>query len=188
MHLHFNHESDDERFRLLLEEFSKMTAAYDRLAADVAAANTSEAAAAAALSSSAALIRNIIAEGVANGTGPTEAQLNTLADELEANAGTLTGATAEAVAADAAAPAEAPLTVSPTSITGTAGAEVTGELTVTGGIGPYTAVSSLGDIVLTGLSYDGTPAVAETGTITVTDSTTPPNSVTVDVTISASAE
>jgi len=77
------------------------------------------------------------------------------------------------------------LAVSPTAVTGTAGSAVTGVLSVTGGTAPYTFASSLADVTVdTNGNLGGTPAAAEAGTITVTDSSTPPQSAEVAVTIS----
>jgi hypothetical protein len=77
------------------------------------------------------------------------------------------------------------LSVSPASITGTAGTAITGTLSVTGGTAPYTFTSSLADISVDASgNLVGTPAAAEAGTITVTDSASTHATASVSVTIS----
>lgn len=75
------------------------------------------------------------------------------------------------------------LAVSPSSITGAVGAGLTATLSATGGTAPYSFSSSLADVTVDANgAVSGTPAAAETGTITVTDSAGA--SVEVSVTIS----
>lgn len=85
----------------------------------------------------------------------------------------------------ATAPTTSPVTVSPASIASPVGTALATVLVASGGTPPYTSVSSLADVSVDALgNVTGTPAAAETGTITVSDSATPPNTAVVPVTIS----
>lgn len=81
-----------------------------------------------------------------------------------------------AAALPSATPAPGPVTVTPLSISGAAGSPVTGQLSATGGTGPYTFAASdnPGDInVASDGTISGTPQSAEAGNfdVTATDST-----------------
>jgi large repetitive protein len=105
------------------------------------------------------------------------------ATALEAEITTLT---AKIAALETAAGVQPPVTgnlsVTPTSITGVAGAAVTQALTVTGGTGPYTtaidpaAPAPPSDVTLAGNTITVGGLVAETGSVSViaTDSSSPP--------------
>jgi hypothetical protein len=77
------------------------------------------------------------------------------------------------------------LSVTPTSLTGAVGQAFSATLAPAGGLEPYSFSSSLADLSVdaTG-AVSGTPAAAETGTITVSDSSSPTQSATVSVSIS----
>lgn len=105
------------------------------------------------------------------------------ATALEAKITTLTAKIAALETAAGVQPTPAGnLSITPTAITGTAGAAITQALTVTGGIGPYTtaidpaAPAPPADVSLAGNTITVGGAVAETGSVSViaTDSSTPP--------------
>ena len=104
------------------------------------------------------------------------------ATALEAKITTLTAKIAALETAAGVQPTPAGnLSITPTAITGTAGAAITQALTVTGGIGPYTtavdpaAPAPPSDVTLAGNTVSGGGLVAETGSVSViaTDSSTP---------------
>lgn len=126
-------------------------------------------------------------------TSEIVATIQGISDHLGSN----TDALAAAVAANtpaaapaptptpAPAPTPEPITVSPDAISGTAGQGVTATLSVSGGTSPYEFSSDLSDISVDASgNVSGTPAAAETGTITVTDSSSPALTASVSVTIS----
>jgi hypothetical protein len=81
-------------------------------------------------------------------------------------------------------PVPVALAVSPSTLSLTVGAAASVTLAVTGGTAPYAFSSSLADISVDASgAVTGTPAAAETGTITVTDSGSPALVETVPVTV-----
>jgi hypothetical protein len=89
------------------------------------------------------------------------------------------------VAVTIAVAAPSPLTLSPPSISSGVGQSISVPIVASGGTPPYTYASGLGDVTVTATGeVAGAPAAAETGAITVTDSSTPPQSAEVSVTIS----
>jgi hypothetical protein len=64
------------------------------------------------------------------------------------------------------------------------GQSISAQIVASGGTPPYTYASGLGDVTVTATGeVAGAPAAAETGAIAVTDSSTPPQSAEVSVTI-----
>jgi hypothetical protein len=115
--------------------------------------------------------------GPTGGTGPTGATGPT---------GGATGPTGGATGptGGATGPTGPALSVEPTSISSAVGAALSGTITASGGTAPYAFSSSLADVSVDASgTLTGTPAAAETGTITVTDSSTPPQTASVSVTI-----
>lgn len=129
------------------------------------------------------LLNGLAAQLAAAGTDP--AALAAIVTQLQTNDAAL----AAAVAANTPAPpppppGPSPLTVSPSSLSLAVGGAVSGALTASGGVAPYSFSSSLSDVTVDGAgNLGGTPAAAETGSITVTDSSSPAQSVTVSVSV-----
>jgi len=141
------------------------------------------------LNANSAEIQRIAAAAAAGDSAAIQAAQ---AAQLESDQAALDAATAQQasdiapLSAQFPPPVATPLAVSPSSITGTVGATLSQTLAVTGGTAPFTFASSLADVTVSATGdVGGTPAAAEMGEITVTDSATPsPASVTVPVSIS----
>lgn len=137
----------------------------------------------AALSRAKAIVDNASASGAAK-----DAQIAALDEQLAAAEGqaiSIVQPAHDAAVALAPPPAPVPLLVSPTSINGSVGQSLTDSLSVSGGTAPYSFSSSLGDVsVDSSGNVTGTPAAAETGSVTVTDSSSPALTADVPVTIS----
>lgn len=113
---------------------------------------------------------------------PAAAETATIVVTATDSAGSVSAPSSMTVNIAAAAPPPS-LSVSPGTLGLAVGAAVTGQLSVSGGTAPYSFVSSLADVTVDSSgNLGGTPAAAETGTITVTDSSTPP--LTADVPVS----
>lgn len=81
-------------------------------------------------------------------------------------------------------PTPTALAVSPASISSGPGAAIAVALVASGGTAPYSFASNLADVTVDASgNVAGTPAAVETGAITVTDSSTPPETADVPVTI-----
>lgn len=128
-------------------------------------------------------IATAVAAQKATDDAANAATIQELADATTAVAGLAAKVTALETAAGV--PAKpAALAVNPTSITSTAGSALTQTLSVSGGAAPYSFASNLADVAVDASGVmSGTPAAAETGEITVSDSATPPASASVSVTI-----
>lgn len=131
-----------------------------------------------------AIIDKLTAATTALATALANAGSNAGAQEAEDLTG-ISGAADPLVTAinDAAAPVVTPLSVSPTTLSVTVGAAVTASLTASGGTGPYSfAASDSGLSVDASGNVTGTIAAAGASTITVSDSSSPVQEVTVPVT------
>lgn len=153
--------------QLLRTQMSATDDALARLKADVAA----EADQVKALNVYLQGLPTVIREAVTDALNTSGGNAQAMADQLNQLANTVEADTASIATGVKGAPQGPAITVTPTSLTGTAGAALTGSFTASGGASPYTfaATGAPADITVgPDGTISGTPSAAESGSFTVT--------------------